>query len=128
MFSEVFILLGAASVLRWAFDLTAFAGIIIAIGSGVDDQIVILDEITKTQKDKFSNLKDLIKKAFFIVFGTYATTCAAMIPLFFAGVGILKGFAFTTIIGLSIGVFITRKAFSSIIRIIYKYSKEDFKA
>jgi preprotein translocase subunit SecD len=47
-------------------------------------------------------------------------TVAAMIPLFWAGAGMLKGFALTTIIGVSIGVFITRPAFSSIVSLIVK--------
>ena len=37
-----------------------------------------------------------------------------MIPLFNAGAGLVRGFAITTIIGVSIGVFITRPAFSSL--------------
>jgi preprotein translocase subunit SecD len=46
-----------------------------------------------------------------------------MIPLFSAGAGMLKGFAFTTILGVSIGVFITRQAFSTIVKTIYKYDE-----
>jgi preprotein translocase subunit SecD len=43
-----------------------------------------------------------------------------MIPLIFAGAGMLKGFALTTIIGVSVGVFITRPAYASIIEILLK--------
>jgi len=35
-----------------------------------------------------------------------------------AGAGLLKGFAITTIIGVSVGVFITRPAFAKMIEII----------
>ena len=38
-----------------------------------------------------------------------------MIPLFWVGAGLIKGFALTTIIGISAGVFITRPAFASIV-------------
>jgi len=40
--------------------------------------------------------------------------------LIFAGAGMLKGFALTTIIGVSVGVFITRPAYASIIEILLK--------
>ena len=43
-----------------------------------------------------------------------------MLPLFWAGAGILKGFALTTIIGVSIGVLITRPAIAEIIKLILK--------
>ena len=58
--------------------------------------------------------KDKIKNAFFIVMASYFTLVVAMIPLMFAGAGLLKGFAITTILGVSIGVFITRPAFAVI--------------
>ena len=59
-----------------------------------------------------------IKKAFFMVFAAYFTTSAAMIPLLFAGAGLLKGFAVTTLIGLTNGVFITRPAFAEMMEIL----------
>ncbi|MBW3001002.1 protein translocase subunit SecD, partial [Candidatus Woesearchaeota archaeon] len=55
--------------------------------------------------------------AFFIIFAAYFTTVVAMLPLWFAGAGLLKGFALTTILGVSIGVLITRPAFAAIIQI-----------
>ena len=50
----------------------------------------------------------------------YFTIVVAMIPLLFAGAGLLKGFAITTIIGASIGVFITRPVFVRVIEILLK--------
>jgi len=117
LFSEVVILLGVAALIGWNIDLIAIAAIIIAIGTGVDSQLVIIDEISGSYRsDDSSNLgwKDRIKNAFFIVFASYFTLVVAMIPLLFAGAGLLKGFALTTILGVSIGVFITRPAFAVI--------------
>ena len=59
-----------------------------------------------------------MKKAFFIVFAAYFTTVGSMLPLLFAGAGLLKGFAITTILGITIGVMITRPAYAHIIEII----------
>lgn len=119
MIAEILITLGFASFVKWNLDLVSIAGILIAIGSGVDDQIVITDEL-KSGKNKKLSLKEKLMNAFFIVFGSYFTTLAAMIPLFFAGAGLLKGFAFTTIVGITIGVFITRPAFSELLSNIVK--------
>ncbi len=115
MLSEGFIILGFASIIGWNLDLAAIAGILIAIGTGVDDQIVIIDEALSQKSDKYRSWKDRIMSARFIIMAAYATTVVAMLPLFFAGAGLLRGFAFTTIVGVSIGVFITRPAFATFI-------------
>lgn len=112
-FSEVIIILGVASIIEWNLDLPSIAGILATIGTGVDSQIVILDEARRG----FSlNIKEKIKRALFIIFSSYATALASLIPLYWAGAGLFKGFAITSIIGISAGVFISRPAFAEIIR------------
>jgi preprotein translocase subunit SecD len=112
-FSEVIIILGIASLIRWNIDLPAIAGIIAAVGTGVDDQIVITDEVF-LEKEK--SLRHRMKSAFFIIMAAWMTTVAAMFPLFSIGLQILRGFALTTIIGVTIGVAVTRPAYASLIR------------
>ena len=109
--SEVVIILGVAAFIRWNLDLAAIAGIIAAVGTGIDDQIVILDEVVKGQQ--YLNWKEKLKRAFFIIFTAYITTVVAMIPLWNAGAGLIRGFAVTTIIGVTIGVLVTRPAFGA---------------
>ncbi len=120
MLSEVIILLGVAAFIGWNVDLAAIAGILVAIGTGVDDQIVITDETLKGETSNIYNWKEKVKRAFVIIMLAYATVVVAMIPLIFAGAGLLKGFAITTIIGVTIGVFITRPAYSSFVEIMLK--------
>jgi len=117
MFSEAFITLGIAALLRWNLDAASIAGIIAGMGTGVNDQIVIIDESRSSGK---STLKERIKNALFIITGAFFTIVAAMLPLFWAGAGMLRGFAFTTIIGISVGILITRPAFADIIKKIEK--------
>ncbi|MEM4710822.1 MAG: hypothetical protein QXL18_02675 [Candidatus Woesearchaeota archaeon] len=116
LISEIVILLGAASLIGWNIDLIAIAAIIIAIGTGVDSQIVIIDELSGKHPGQSGAIgwKEKIKNALFIVMASYFTLVVAMLPLLFAGAGLLKGFAITTILGVSIGVFITRPAFAVI--------------
>lgn len=113
--SEVLIILGFLTLIRYNLDLAAIAGIIAAVGTGVDDQVVIADEVLGKES---VNWKDRYKKAFFIILVAYFTTVASMIPLLMAGVGLFKGFAIATIAGVTIGVFITRPAFASIIKVL----------
>ncbi|MGE0793313.1 MAG: hypothetical protein AB7V77_04005 [Candidatus Woesearchaeota archaeon] len=127
MVSEIIILLGFASLVGWRLDLAAIAGVIIAVGTGVDDQIVIVDETMGKKKYKeYLSWVDKLKRAFFIIMTAYFTTVVAMIPLMGSGAGLLKGFALTTIVGVSIGVFITRPAFASMMEILSnKFSKDE---
>ena len=120
MLSEVIILLGVAAFIGWNMDLAAIAGILVAIGTGVDDQIVITDETLKGETANAYNWKEKVKRAFTIIMLAYLTVVVAMVPLIFAGAGLLKGFAITTIIGVTIGVFVTRPAYSSFVEIMLK--------
>ncbi|MGC9516808.1 MAG: SecDF P1 head subdomain-containing protein [Methanomicrobiales archaeon] len=143
--AELLLILGVASFINWNIDLAAIAGIIAAIGTGVDDQIILTDEVLKglkekilpkkTKKNKKSkkkkskktqkkskvtiSMKNKIKNAFFIIFASAATLIAAMLPIAYVGfsrgstgIGTLAGFAFTTIIGILIGIFITRPVYA----------------
>jgi len=115
--SEVIIILGVASLIRWNIDLPAIAGIIAAVGTGVDDQIVITDEVLM---EKVRSIGFRIKSAFFIIMAAWATTVAAMLPLVWLGQGMLVGFAITTIIGVTVGVFITRPAYARTVQYLLK--------
>ena len=66
------------------------------------------------------SLKQKMKRALVIILGAFFTGIASLIPLWWAGAGLLKGFAITTILGVSIGVFITRPAFSEIVKLILR--------
>jgi len=123
--AELIIILGAASIIHWEIDLAAIAGIIAAIGTGVDDQIIITDEVLKrgkVSKRRRTGLNLKIKGAFFIIYASAATLIAAMIPLFYVGItrgmtgiGLLSSFAFTTILGVLIGIFVTRPVYAKFI-------------
>lgn len=112
-FSELVIILGLAAMLKWNLDLPSIAGILATIGTGVDSQIIILDE---TRKNISISLSAKMKRALFIVFSSFFTAVVAMLPLLSAGAGLFKGFALTTIAGITAGVLISRPAFAEIIR------------
>lgn len=113
---EVIILLGVAALINWQIDLPSVAGIIAVIGTGIDQLIIITDEVMTT--GKAPTTKKIIQKlstAFKIIVSSAATVVVAMIPLWYMGFGSLKGFAITTILGVFIGILITRPAYGKII-------------
>jgi len=111
--SEIIIILGVASLINWDLDLPSIAGILAAIGIGIDSQIIILDE---ARQSKFLSIKQRMKRAFAIILGAYFTAVVALIPLYWAVAGLFKGFAITTIIGITAGVLITRPAFTDMVK------------
>lgn len=117
--SEVIITLGVLALLQRPLDLAAFAGLIAAVGTGVDSQILIADEIIRGEKeDVHESLLTRAKNALFIIMAAALTTIGVMIPLliFSFGLGKLVGFAWTVIIGALIGILITRPAFAKIVQ------------
>jgi len=120
VFAEAILTLGIASIFSWPLDLASIAGVIAAIGYGVNDQIVITDELKKHKGEaaESMSLVNRAKRAFFIVMAAASTVIAVMLPLLIigpsAGMARLVGFAFTTIIGVLVGVLITRPAFQEI--------------
>lgn len=118
LISEVVLLLGFAALVGWNLDLAAIAGIILTIGTGVNHLVVITDETLAGGVT--SDWQRGIKNAMFIIMGAYLVDFAGMIPLWFAGAGLLKGFAFTTIMGVSFGVLIARPAYAVIIEKLIK--------
>ncbi len=111
----------AIMALVGTLDLAAVAAIIALIGTGVNDQIIITDEILKKgrheqEAENYRNVKERIAKAFFIIFAVAGAIVAAMLPLFMSGIVEMMGFALSTIIGVIVGIGITRPAYGVIVQ------------
>lgn len=165
--SEVYILFGFWS---WftplgSLSLSAIAGVIAAVGTGVDDQIIITDE---SGREKVRSWSERMTRAFFVIFTSAASTIGAMSPILLpgfsslmvgaAGAGLIgytlysrrtnshymvigamavavavvtqglnpsgaalssiHGFASTTILGIIIGIAITRPAYAKVVEYV----------
>jgi len=115
--SEVVILLGFAAVVQLQLDLSHIAGLIAVIGTGVDDLIIIADEVQyEGDVDSSTVFQSRFRKAFWVIGAAAATTIIAMSPLAVLSLGDLQGFAIVTIMGVLIGVLVTRPAYGDILR------------
>ncbi len=115
--SEVVILLGLAAAIGYPLDLSVIAGFIAVIGTGVDDLIIIADEVM-AEGDVSSRrvFQSRFRKAFWVIGAAAATTIIAMSPLAVLSLGDLQGFAIFTILGVIVGVLLTRPAYGDILR------------
>jgi len=125
--SEIVILVAIMGAIG-TIDLGAMAGIITLIGKGVDDQLIITDEVLKRrrggtvqedEKQDAREAKERIARAFYIIFTTAGVAVASMVPLILSGIVEVIGFAMSTIIGLLIGIFITRPAYGALIEAMF---------
>ncbi|MDO8554440.1 MAG: hypothetical protein Q7S22_06540 [Candidatus Micrarchaeota archaeon] len=93
-------------------DLAAIAGIIAALGVGVDSQIVITDELLKKND---STHEEKISYAFGIIRTNVIVAVIAMVPLLFGvyfGIVEVVGFAISTMLGALLGFLLTRPAYA----------------
>ncbi|MFC7008198.1 preprotein translocase subunit SecD [Halalkalicoccus salilacus] len=117
--TEVFLLLGFAAAVGYPLDLAAIAGFIAVVGTGVDDLIIIADEILQEGDVSTGRVfESRFRKAFWVIGAAAATTIVAMSPLAFMSLGDLTGFALFTIVGVLIGVLVTRPAYGDILRVL----------
>jgi preprotein translocase subunit SecD len=98
-------------------DLSHIAGFIAVIGTGVDDLIIIADEILQEGEVRTGRVfESRFRKAFWVIGAAAVTTIIALSPLAVLSLGDLQGFAIVTIVGVVIGVLVTRPAYGNILR------------
>jgi preprotein translocase subunit SecD len=140
--SEVVMMLGIWSLAGWQLDLASLAGIIMVIGTGVDQLVIITDELIRGGEATIAADRSIkeraaaaaekadvgkavatsskvylsrLSRAFTIILGAAATTAVAMLPLLYMGFGALTGFALIIILGVILGTLIARPAYGRII-------------
>ncbi|MDD5023095.1 MAG: hypothetical protein PHU63_02920 [Candidatus ainarchaeum sp.] len=106
----------------FTIDLAAMAGIIAAIGVGVDAQIVITDEILKKQ---IIDLEGKLQNAFLIIKTNAIVAIVGMLPLLFSGMVEVIGFAISTILGALLGFLVSRPAYAAIVENLVDLKNED---
>ncbi len=116
--SEVIILLAITSFFL-QLDLATIAGLIAVLGTGIDQLVILTDEILHDGKVPSPNLyMKRLKRALGIIVAAAATVFISMLPLALMDLSTLRGFAIITILGVLVGVIITRPAYGRIIMAI----------
>ena len=115
LLSEVIMMLGFAAAIGWQLDLPSIAGIITVIGTGVDQLVMITDEAMAGGKTSGRVYYRRVSFAYSIIFASVVTTIVAMLTLASMALGVLRGFAIVTIVGLLIGILVTRPAYAKIL-------------
>lgn len=113
--AEIIILLGI-SVFIQQLDIAAIAALIAVLGTGIDQLVIITDDVMYEGivPSKALYLKRL-KRALGIIMTSAATAIIALFPLIVMDLSTLKGFAIISILGILIGVIITRPAYGKIV-------------
>ncbi|MDE1846014.1 MAG: hypothetical protein KGH53_01920 [Candidatus Micrarchaeota archaeon] len=120
--AELFIIVSVIGLLG-TIDLAAVAGMIAVVGTGVDAQIIITDEVL-TQGHE-SGVKSRLKNAFYIVWVDAALIIIAMLPLLFStSLVSVIGFSESTIMGAILGILITRPAYGAIVSRHYEKGEQ----
>ncbi len=120
-FTELFIIVSIIGLIG-TIDLAAVAGMIAVVGTGVDAQIIITDELISGKSEA---MKLKLGNAFYIVWADALLLIIAMLPLLFSTSLVdIVGFAESTILGALLGVLITRPAYGAIVSIHYGEKKE----
>jgi len=114
--SEIIILLGFIALINFQMDMPTIAGLIAVLGTGIDQLVIITDEILHEGKVPSPNLYlKRLSRALSIIMVAAATVVIAMLPLLLMDLSTLKGFAMITILGVLVGVLVTRPAYGKII-------------
>ncbi len=106
----------------FTIDLSAMAGIIAAIGVGVDAQIVITDELLKRDEEHTTHEK--VELAFGIIRTNAIVAIFSMIPLLFSGLVEIIGFAMSTMLGALLGYLLTRPAYAALVEKVLEAEKK----
>ena len=119
--AEVIILLAISSVLNYPIDIAVIAGFVAVIGTGVDDLIIIADQVMGGENPATSDkiFERRFRKALWIILGAAGTTILALGPLAILELNELQGFAIFTIIGVIAGVLLTRPAYGDMLRYLF---------
>jgi preprotein translocase subunit SecD len=105
---NLFLIMGALSILQATLTLPGIAGIVLTIGMAVDANVLVFERIreeVRTGKTPFAAMEAGYQRAVGTIFDANITTFIAAVILFVMGSGPIKGFSVTLGIGIITSVF-----------------------
>jgi preprotein translocase subunit SecF len=110
LFHDVLITVGALSLFNYEFDLTIVAALLTVVGFSVNDTVIVSDRIRENlRKNRRDPLEKIINQSINETLSrtilTTGTALLVLLALFFLGGSVINGFAFTLIVGFTIGTY-----------------------
>jgi len=107
---DVLIVVGALSVANYEIDLTVVAALLTVVGFSVHDTVIVCDRIRENmRKSRKDNMATLINRSINETLSrtvlTTGTAILVILALFFLGGNVIRGFAFTLLIGFIVGTY-----------------------
>jgi preprotein translocase subunit SecF len=107
---DVLITIGALSLLNYEFDLTVIAALLTVVGFSVNDTVIVSDRIRenmrKSRREPLSKIiNNSINETLSRTILTTGTALLVVLALFILGGNVIHGFAFTLLVGFSIGTY-----------------------
>lgn len=109
-FHDVLITVGFLSLFDYEFNLNIVAALLTLVGFSVNDTIVTFDRIRENvrllRRERFADLANLsINQTLSRTILTSGLTFLTVLALFFLGGEVLRGFAFTLVVGVIVGTY-----------------------
>ncbi len=114
---EFAITLGVTSVLGLAIGLPEIGGLLLVIGTGIDHQLIVTDEMLQggSPQAKSVSVGWRASRALTMVYATMSVIIAATIPIALLGFSAIRGFTIITISGTILALLFTRSFYAKII-------------
>ncbi len=107
---DVLIAAGALSLLNYEIDLTVVAALLTVVGFSVHDTVIVCDRIRENmRKSRRDSMAAIINRSINETLSrtvlTTGTAILVILALFFLGGNIIRGFAFTLLVGFIVGTY-----------------------
>jgi preprotein translocase subunit SecD len=114
---EFAITLGAISALGLAIGLPEIGGLLLVIGTGIDHQLIVTDEMLQggSPQAKSASVGWRASRALIIIYTAMSVIIAAMIPIALLGFSAIHGFTIITITGTILALLFTRSFYAKIL-------------
>jgi preprotein translocase subunit SecD len=109
--------LGAISVLGLTIGLPEIGGLLLVIGTGIDHQLIVTDEMLQGGSPQAKNVSVgwRASRALIIVYAAISVIIAATIPIALLGFSAIRGFTIIVITGTILALLFTRSFYAKII-------------
>jgi preprotein translocase subunit SecF len=107
---DVFIVVGLLSLTGYEIDLTVVAALLTVVGFSVHDTVIVCDRIRENmRKSRRESMASLINRSINETLSrtvlTTGTAILVILALYFLGGNVIRGFAFTLLIGFIVGTY-----------------------